>query len=275
MPEGPEIYIAAELIRPLVIGKQLTSIHTTPNSRYGYSNLMPVCYQGEDTRTITIQSIDTKGKLMYWTFKDSEETKFWMFLTFGMSGQLSPHKGKHPCMEMKFSNANPIYFNDPRHFGTIKFVNTETELHNKLASLGWDAMQQSVEEGIGIVLPALQQTNKSIGQVLMDQSIFAGCGNYLRAEVLYAIKMSPWRISNQLSEEEVKTLCRVLKETMQASYKYQGATILTYKDAYGAEGKYSSQFKCYGQKTDPDGHPIIKEETPKGRTMHWCPSVQT
>ncbi|CAM6003615.1 unnamed protein product [Sphagnum balticum] len=40
---------------------------------------------------------------------------------------------------------------------------------------------------------------------------------------------------------------------MKDSYAHQGATILTYKDAYGAEGKYSSCFKVYGKERDPLG----------------------
>jgi formamidopyrimidine-DNA glycosylase len=65
-----------------------------------------------------------------------------------------------------------------------------------------------------------------------------------------------------------------LVDVMKESYKYQGATILTYKDAYGAEGKYSSCFKVYGQKTDPLGNKIVTEETPDKRTIHWCPTIQ-
>jgi formamidopyrimidine-DNA glycosylase len=108
----------------------------------------------------------------------------------------------------------------------------------------------------------------------MDQSIFAGVGNYIRAEALYLAKISPWRQANLMKKEEVVTLCQALADVMNESYSHQGATILTYKDAYGAEGKYSSCFKVYGQATDPLGNPIIKEETPEGRTIHWCPTIQ-
>ena len=39
-------------------------------------------------------------------------------------------------------------------------------------------------------------------------------------------------------------------------------------------GNYSSQFLVYNQKSDPDGHEVIKEKTPDGRTTHWVPEVQ-
>lgn len=273
MPEGVEVKLSSELIQPLVLNKSITYMHTTPNSRYGYNNLLPPDYQNDDY-TIFIQSVETKGKFMYWTLKHQAGPSFWLFITFGMSGQFSPTKGKHPCMDVKFNDGSSIYFNDPRHFGTVKFVNERQALDAKLASLGWDPFQSSVEDGLSTVQPHLADTKKPIGQVMLDQSVFAGSGNYLRAEALYEARISPWRPSNQLSEDEVKTLCTALKEVMEASYRHQGATILTYKTAYGEEGRYSSLFKVYGKKQDPEGRPIIKETTPEGRTMHWCPDIQ-
>jgi formamidopyrimidine-DNA glycosylase len=61
---------------------------------------------------------------------------------------------------------------------------------------------------------------------------------------------------------------------MQESYQHQGATISTYKTVYGAEGKYSTLFKVYGQKQDSAGRKIIKQQTPDKRTIHWCPEIQ-
>jgi formamidopyrimidine-DNA glycosylase len=292
IPEGPEILISAEIIRPLVVGKTITDAYSTRNSRYGDSrgnmwlgNLLGEYHSLvkaiEDTETpSTIQAVDTKGKFMYWTFAPEH----YMFCTFGMSGQWSPKEGKHPCFTFKFSDDSSVFFNDPRHFGTIKFVNDKQVLTDKLASLGWDPLQDQLSDyvkgqEVGHIkyfdhVQQSLQTTKPIGQVLMDQSVFAGVGNYIRAEALYAAKLSPWRRSKSLSFEEIGALCEAITAVMKSSYQHQGATILTYKDAYGAEGKYSSQFKCYGQKTDPEGHPIIKEPTPDGRTMHWCPKVQ-
>jgi formamidopyrimidine-DNA glycosylase len=108
----------------------------------------------------------------------------------------------------------------------------------------------------------------------MNQKIFAGVGNYIRAEALYLNKTSPWAKSFILNEDQVAQLCDSIHKIMEESYNHQGATISTYKDAYGAEGKYTSCFKVYGKKIDPNGYKIIKEESPDGRTIHWCPQIQ-
>ena len=77
-----------------------------------------------------------------------------------------------------------------------------------------------------------------------------------------------------LSDSEIDELCQSIINVMKDSYKYQGATIQTYKTAYGAEGKYTSFFKVYGKKTDPLGNKVVKETTPDKRTIHWCPAMQ-
>lgn len=219
---------------------------------------------------IKVLDVNTKGKFMYWVL----ENEWYIFCTFGMTGQWSPKKGKHPSLGIEFTDGSEIYFNDPRHFGTIKFVKGEANLKKKLAELGWDPLTQAPEKILPWLTTKIQSTHKPIGSILMDQKVFAGVGNYIRAEALYASKLSPWRPGNALSKEEIAKLCKSLVVVMQESYQHQGATIHTYATPYGEEGKYSSCFKVYGQKQDLLGNVVKKEETPEGRTIHWCPAVQ-
>lgn len=217
-----------------------------------------------------VVGVKTKGKFMYWVFNND----WYMFCTFGMSGQWSPKKGKHPALGIEFIDGSQIYFNDPRHFGTIKFVQGENKLKKKLNELGWDPFDGASDMYLLWVESKLKSCNKIIGEVLMNQSIFAGVGNYIRAEALYLSKISPWRNANSLSADEIYSLCDNIMIVMQDSYAHQGATISTYTTVYGEEGKYSSCFKVYGQKQDPLGNPIQKDTTPEGRTIHWCPIIQ-
>jgi len=266
MPEGVEVKLSAELIRPLVVDKTVAvfSMH----GRYKNSNPEGLNEFKDKSKVLDVK---TKGKFMYWVF----ENDWYMFCTFGMTGQWSPKKGKHPCLGIEFTDGSEIYFNDPRHFGTIKFVKGEDKLRKKLYELGWDPLTQDREKHQPFVTGTILATNKPIGQILMDQKVFAGVGNYIRAEALYQAKISPWRPGTLITREGAESLCKALVDVMQESYRHQGATIQTYTTPYGEEGRYSSVFKVYGQKQDPLGNPIKKEETPEGRTIHWCPAVQS
>lgn len=277
MPEGPEVKLSADLIRPLVLGKRVINAFPGKKSRYatsapdGFSNFLETISK----EVVRVDDVDVKGKFMYWKFSNA----WYMMNSFGMSGQWSVGAGKHPCFGFYFSEDPPniegtIHFNDPRHFGTIKFTNSEKELHKKLDELGWDPLSMPLDKSVKWITFQLSKSKKPIAEVLMDQSLFSGVGNYIRAEALYACKLSPWRVANQLSKDEVQSLCKAIVDVMEESYQHQGATIHTYKTAYGDEGKYSTKFKVYGQKQDPSGHKIVKQQTADKRTIHWCPDIQ-
>jgi len=125
---------------------------------------------------------------MHWTFDNG----YYLFNTFGMSGQWSFEEKKHMCIGFYFgeypSNSSEnlsfesIYFNDPRHFGTVKLIKDEQALLNKLNSLGWDPLQDKLENYQEHINNSLQKSSKPIVKLLMDQSIFAGVGNYIKCE---------------------------------------------------------------------------------------------
>lgn len=278
MPEGVEVRISAELIKPLVQYKKVLWAETYPTSRYvttdpkGLKAFTDLLSKPDLPQVL---DVSTRGKFMWWEFTNHN----YLMCTFGMTGQWSPTKGKHPCFSLTLigeSGEEKVYFNDPRHFGTIELAPSFATMNERRARLGWDPLNDGMHERWFNYLlnNKVSKTTKPIGQLLMDQSLFAGVGNYIRAEALYLARMSPWRAGNRISKDEFTTLCQALVDVMNESYKYQGATILTYKDAYGAEGKYSSCFKVYGQKTDPLGNKIVTEETPDKRTIHWCPTIQ-
>lgn len=289
MPEGVEVKISADLIKPLVANKLVSKLWVGEKSRYanqppeGFKEFTDLLKATDDgvgwvDSPVQITNVQTKGKFMYWTF----DNDWYLFSTFGMTGQWSPEAGKHVCLHIRLfdhhdidGKVTDVYFNDPRHFGTIKFIQGKSKLTEKLGELGWDPLQRDLIEYDNFIHSHLRASKKPIGDVLMDQGLFAGVGNYIRAEALYLSKLSPWRPSNSLTSEEIDRLQQALVDVMKESYDHQGATILTYKDAFGAEGKYSSCFKVYGQKNDPLGNKIKKETMPDGRTIHWSPAVQT
>lgn len=277
MPEGPEVKLSADLIRPLVVGKRVINAFSGKKSRYatsapdGFSSFLETISKEE----VRVEEVEVKGKFMYWKFSNG----WYLMNSFGMSGQWSPKEGKHPCFgfylgEDPLTSYETMYFNDPRHFGTIKFTNSERELNKKLDELGWDPLTMPLDKNMKWLTFQLSKSTKPIAEVLMDQGIFSGVGNYIRAEALYASKLSPWRKANKLSKDEVQSLGKAIVDVMEESYKHQGATIHTYTTAYGEEGNYSTQFKVYGQKQDPLGNKIVKQQTADKRTIHWCPDIQ-
>jgi len=221
---------------------------------------------------ITDTQMCCKGKFLYWLAKENNGTNVDFHITLGMTGSFGKEQ-KHSALRFDFDNGT-IFFNDPRHFGTFKVVRNTLETSKKLMWLGWDALLNPNIPPHFIAGLRAKRGHKTIAEVMLDQRYFCGCGNYLKAESLYAAKINPDTLVSQLTHTQLTTLCKCLIEIMQEAYKAGGATIATYSDLYGNVGSFYNQFKVYGQKQDPLGHPVIRSKAKDGRTNHWVKEVQ-
>ena len=107
----------------------------------------------------------------------------------------------------------------------------------------------------------------------VDQRRF-GVGNYIKCEMLYRCRISPHRLVQDLTQDEICQLWNWGKLIMQASYDQGGASIRNYRQVNGETGEFTFEFEVYAQKQDPNGNTVVREETLDGRTTHWVPEVQ-
>ena len=126
-----------------------------------------------------------------------------------------------------------------------------------------------------IFIERVRKKNKhNLCKALMDQSVVAGIGNYVKADSLWLAKISPHRNVEDCSDKELKNLNNSIKKVLRESFKTGGATIRSYKNLDGETGQYSSKFLVYNRKMDPEGNGVVKEMTPDGRNTHWSPKIQ-
>jgi len=67
-------------------------------------------------------------------------------------------------------------------------------------------------------LLAEENREVTIGAALLNQQILAGLGNYLRAEVLFACKLNPWRKVGELTAAELKCMAVTAPALARRSY---------------------------------------------------------
>tara|TARA_R110000851_G_scaffold284703_1_gene438260 strand:+ start:133 stop:546 length:414 start_codon:yes stop_codon:yes gene_type:complete len=121
---------------------------------------------------------------------------------------------------------------------------------------------------------ALKNPHWNICKTLMNQNVVAGIGNYIKAETLYALKISPWCTVGDLSESDLKEVFKAAGDIAWRAHELGGATIQSYKDPNGKSGGATQIFSAYGQKMSPNGNEVLREETPDKRTTHWVPNEQ-
>ena len=266
MPEGPEVKKVVDFLQRFE-GKTLDSIEIL-SGRYdrhgpfdGFKNL-------NVRLPLKILSVNCQGKFIYFYFSDDSS----LWCTLGMSGAWMRKQRKHSRVRFTIENED-VYFDDVRNFGTLKFETSMSALAKKLSKLGHDPLKRDLDYEF-LVRAFDKKKSKTIAEVLMDQRVIAGVGNYLKAEILYASKVSPHRQCDSLTEKEIRRICNSTNKIMRVSYESGGATILTYRDENGDPGSFSRRFMVYNQKQDPIGNPVIRETTKDKRTTHWVPEVQ-
>jgi formamidopyrimidine-DNA glycosylase len=278
VPEGPECKRTTSQLNSEIAGWSLSTFYTSGSGRY--ATTLPVGGEAFYHDLVTngpnfVSSIECKGKFIYWKFQRNEWS---MWNTLGMSGGWSSSATKHEalCVDLvnhDASKTKSLSFNDVRHFGTIKFAQGHAELEKKLKSLGHDPF---VNPPTNIEMQALlkKHANKQITQLLMNQTCFAGVGNYIKSEALYLAGISPKRLCKDVNTQEATKLRDAIVSIMFESYKSGGATIATYADVYGNIGTFSSRFMVYGRKTDPQDNQVIREDTLDKRTSWYVPKLQ-
>lgn len=219
---------------------------------------------------LKITKVKCKGKFIY--FKTDSEWSIWN--TLGMSGGWTDNAFiEHIRASLNFQDGSCVYFRDIRNFGTLKFVNSKMELTKKLLSLGPDILTEDVPDNL-FRSKIKNRYNKTLPEILMDQSFVAGVGNYIKAEALYLAKLSPHRKGGSLTDEEIVRLNKAITYVVRESYKSGGSTIKTYADFNGDVGTFTDRFMVYGRKKDPQGNAVVKDETLDKRTTHWVPKIQ-
>ena len=267
MPEAPECRRVYEGLRSEIEDSKIVKLSVTGGR---FLKKIPAGL-ADVTLPATVIGGGVKGKFI-WLELSTGST---MWITLGMSGYWSTSSHKHSHFEIVLNTGKTLYFVDQRRFGTIKFSQNRLELVAKLDSLGVDLLNEPETSLIDFTRSIDRYRAKPICEVLMNQRVCAGVGNYIKCEALYRAGVSPYRIVHDLKTYEISKLHRLIRQIMQASYSQGGASIRNYQQVNGDIGEFVFEFEVYAQKADPHGNLVVRELTPDGRTTHWVPALQT
>jgi formamidopyrimidine-DNA glycosylase len=109
---------------------------------------------------------------------------------------------------------------------------------------------------------------------LLNQTLIAGIGNYLRADILWYAKLSPFRTINSLSSKDWKQLYNSIIQITWFHYNFTKAIKLKkITDIKFFNKHIDIDFFVYQQKQDIYGNPVTREFLDT-RSIHWCPKYQ-
>ncbi len=165
-----------------------------------------------------------------------------------------------------------LRFRDPRRFGGIWVMSGAAEYCGKRLGPTGPEPLETTPHGFRDLL----NRNRQIKALLMDQRILAGLGNIYCDESLHAAGVHPLTPADTLSVKTSDRLLRSIKSTLRRAIRFNGSTLMDYRDADGREGSFQQLHRVYQR----DGQPCKTCDTPivrivaAGRSTFFCPRCQ-
>jgi len=162
-----------------------------------------------------------------------------------------------------------IRFVDQRKFGRI-FVMDPSQLAELDAAHGPEPLDDALTATR--LFARLQQTQRAIKPVLLDQSVIAGVGNIYADESLWRSQIHPLTPASRLTFAQVELVLQSIRTVLRQALTNGGSTLRDYRDSYGAKGTQQDNFQAYDRTGQPCyrcGTPIVKTVVAQ-RGTHFC-----
>jgi len=291
-----------DLVKALPL--KIESIHT--KGKFTYMTLVSESKKKEKGKINTFYLFNTLGLTGGWTLKSNKKTDFakcnhcnYMevghdtftfpsileYITEDRQNNWFKRALNHLNVEFITDYKNiSFYFYDQLSFGTLKAVesdvgNESSVLDKKLKELGPDLLDESsTVELFKSQLRKKVNDTKPIGNVIVNQKIISGVGNYLRADALWMAKISPFRKVKDVKDNELELLYKSLIGLIWGDYDYKTGVKKGYiSKTLKLPNDYHRDFFIYRQEQDIDDNIIKKEELYEGsqkRFIYWVDKIQ-
>ena len=217
MPEGPEIKRAADRIGKVLVGKEIIE------SNFYYERIKK---REEMVKNKNIKEITTRGKAMLIRFNNNWS----MYSHNQLYGKWTVNLN---ATKIKSTRALRVVFTTNKHTvrlwsaTNIDLIPTSEEnKHPFLKKIGPDVLNKSCSfELIEERLTSKSFKKKKASTLMLDQTVFAGLGNYLRSEILFDAKIHPDDRPVDLNKKKITQWAKSIKEISCLAYKTGGFTV--------------------------------------------------
>lgn len=273
MPELPEVETIKSALLQATKDLEITKVELfSPAMRGSLEPLKTAEIAGK-----TIVNVRRRGRYLLIDLSDGRV----LMMHFGMSGVLRVEssevpKRKHEHLFFHLSDGNVIRFECTRRFSSCQIceLNEGSDIPNELSKLGVEPLS---DEFTGEYLFQLSRNKKgSIKNFIMDNAVVVGVGNIYAAESLFAARVSPLRVTGEITLKEANKLVSEIKSVLEKAIIAGGTTIHDYRHVDGSEGKFVQELAMYGRNGESCivcGTTICQVRL-GGRSSCYCPKCQ-
>ena len=267
MPELPEVETVTNSIKKHLLGQSFKSLEV--NWLKALHNFTNSDFENK-IKNQKIINIYRRAKYIIFDFESSI-----MAVHLRMTGKLYvvtkiDKNKKHISAFLQFSDKYLI-FEDTRKFGRFYLYDSIDVLNDKL---GIEPLTKDFT--FSWMKKHLQNRNRQMKSLLLDQSFLAGLGNIYTDEALWHSSIHPLSKSNTIPDYKIEKLVLSIKDILSKSIKLGGTTIRDYTYDYSYVGNYAINLNVYGckdEKCNRCGTIIIKHVIAQ-RGTYICPECQ-
>lgn len=205
MPEGHTIHRVARDHQAFFKGEQLIAM--SPQGRFS----------GEAAKLNgkTFQRAEAHGKHLFYFWSGNQV----VHIHLGLYGKFRVHNNPAPeprgAVRLRMIGQDrTVDLNGPNRCELL----TANSLKKLRERLGQDPLRSDADPDKA--WQRIMKSRKSIGALLLDQSIIAGIGNVYRAELLFEFGICPDRPGNSLSKEDFEKIWEQSVEWLKLGVKY-------------------------------------------------------
>lgn len=271
MPEIAEVRTVARTLNKTIVGRKIIGIDT-PYDKIIKTNKKEFIEKlvGE-----SFKSVSNNGKWLIFNLGDySYLSHLRMEGKYFLKEKDSPIE-KHEHIIFHLDNNMDLRYHDVRKFGVMMLTKTsDIESVQEIKKLGIEPDSKDLTKEY--IYSKIHDSNKPIKELLLDQEIVNGLGNIYVDEILFASKINPQRLGNDISLEECDSIRINSEIIIKKATEMGGTTIRSYTSSLGVKGNYQTNLRVHtkeGEKCPICGTTILKIRV-GGRGTYYCPNCQ-
>lgn len=221
MSEGPEIHRLAKQLTEEFVGSRVVVLETRLKKAIAWLEMHPGFVEGKE-----VLRIYAAGKNLVWELEDSLYFQFHLLMwgkvrTYNLRYRLPPDPKQRALIittSQQFVLINGQVFN----IG----VGDPFEQLPTLREIGPDICVAPFNRSLFLErLLRFDNLDREIGPVLLDQTVAAGLGNYLKSDILFECGINPWALVGDLTSEQQRCLADVTPLVAQRAVRNRGQTV--------------------------------------------------
>jgi formamidopyrimidine-DNA glycosylase len=275
MPELPEVELVAKSLNKIVGNRRIVGAELL-RERLAPSDPPPVF--AAKLKNAKINFVHRRGKHVLFDL----DSRLTLITHLRMTGRflLLPFERelpKHTHAVLYLENETRLAFQDQRHFGLMKIV--ETGKLNEAKELKNLAPEPFSEEFTPRYLrEVLSPSKKPLKEFLLDQTKVCGLGNIYASEALFLSRINPQTSACELSAIKINLLFEKIREVLAESIAHGSTMQIDPENIDGSYygGAYENQWRVYAQEKKPCRlcRAQIRRITQSGRSTFFCPKCQ-